>query len=49
MICEGRKGLADADERAQVDSLFKRTDALVLVLVLVVVYLLAIDLRLRYC
>lgn len=27
MICEGRKGIADADERTQVDSLFKRTDA----------------------
>mmetsp|Transcript_10128 Transcript_10128/g.18967 ORF Transcript_10128/g.18967 Transcript_10128/m.18967 type:complete len:839 (-) Transcript_10128:924-3440(-) len=27
MICEGRKGLTDAGEKAQVDSLFKRTDA----------------------
>ena len=27
MICEGRKGLADTDEKTQVDSFFKRTDA----------------------
>ena len=27
MICEGRKGLTDADEKTQLQSLFKRTDA----------------------
>lgn len=27
MICEGRRGINNADEKAQVDSLFKRTDA----------------------